>query len=52
MAQDCVSVIRRAGYEMKMKEIETRMANSTDKAEQMGLLAEYQALSRHVHGLP
>ena len=51
MAQDCVSVIRRAGYEMKMKEIETRMANSTDKAEQMGLLAEYQALSRHVHGL-
>lgn len=51
MAQDCVSVIRRAGYEKKMKEIEARMANSTDKAEQMGLLAEYQALSRHVQGL-
>ena len=45
MAHDCVSTIRRGEYEKKMKDIQNRMANCTDMAEQAGLLAEFQSLA-------
>ena len=45
MAQDCVTTIRRAGYEKKLKEIQDRLANYKDVAEQIGLAAEFQAVS-------
>ena len=45
MAQDCVTTIRRAGYEKKLKEIQDRLANCKDVAEQIGLAAEFQAVS-------
>lgn len=51
MAQECVSVIRRGGYEKKMKEIEQRMPNCTDEAERLGLLSEYQALAESLRKL-
>ncbi|MBQ3705904.1 MAG: DNA primase [Clostridia bacterium] len=44
MAQDCAAGIREGRYEMKLKEIEERMANCTDDAELARLMAEYQAL--------
>lgn len=50
MAQDCVTAIRRGGYEKKMKEIMDRLTNCTDDAEKLGLLAEYQALSVSLRG--
>ena len=48
MAQDCVTRIRRGGQEKKLKEIETRLANCNDETEQLGLLAEYQAVSERL----
>ena len=48
MAQDCVARIRRGGQEKKLKEIEDRLANCNDETEQLGLLAEYQAVSERL----
>lgn len=51
MATDCVSAIRRAGYEKKMKDIESRLANCKNEAEQNELMSEYQALLANRRGL-
>ena len=48
MAQDCVARIRQGGQEKKLKEIEERLANCNDETEQLGLLAEYQAVSERL----
>ena len=48
MAQDCVKQIRRGGYEKRLKEIEARLTNGTDEAEQIALIAEYQAVSERL----
>jgi hypothetical protein len=45
MAQDCVKQIRQGKYEKRLKEIEARLANGTDEAEQAALITEYQAIS-------
>ncbi|MBQ8074109.1 MAG: DNA primase [Clostridia bacterium] len=45
MAHDCVARIRHGRYEKKLKEIEARLTNCNDEAEQLGLLAEYQSVS-------
>lgn len=46
MAQDCVAKIRTGEYEKKLKEIEARLTNCNDEMEQLGLLAEYQSVSK------
>ncbi len=51
MAQDCVSAIRRGGYEKKRQELTERLANCTDEGERMGLLAEFQALTQSLQKL-